>query len=109
MGKCKTKAIQIDLGKFRHNQAYPVIIHAYSKPCITLEYLEPWHIQNSDIFRTRSIFRTLAYSELWYVRNPRIFRTLPFSKFEAYLEPCQTSTMNLFAKIFNGNNYFCKL
>ena len=30
MGKCKTKAIQTDLGTFRHNQAYPGIIQAYS-------------------------------------------------------------------------------
>ena len=29
MGKCKAKAIQTDLGTFRHN-------HAYSKPCVTL-------------------------------------------------------------------------
>ena len=41
MGKCKTKAIQTDLGTFRDNQAYPGIIQAYSKPCVTLVYLEP--------------------------------------------------------------------
>ena len=37
MGKCKTKAIQTDLGLFRHNQAYPGIIQAcsgiFSTPC----------------------------------------------------------------------------
>ena len=64
MGKCKTKAIQIDLGTFRHN-------HAYSKPCVTLAYLEPWYIQNLDIFRTRSIFRTPVYSERCHIQNPR--------------------------------------
>ena len=32
MGKCKTEAIQTDLGIFRHNQAYSGIIQAYSKP-----------------------------------------------------------------------------
>ena len=32
MGKCKTKVIQTDLGTFRHNQAYPGIIQAYSNP-----------------------------------------------------------------------------
>ena len=63
MGKCKTKVIQTDLGTFRHNQAYPGIIQAYSKPCITLAYLEPWYIQNPDIFKIRNIFRTLAYSK----------------------------------------------
>ena len=30
MGKRKTKAIQADLGIFRHKQAYPGIIQAYS-------------------------------------------------------------------------------
>ena len=39
IGKCKTKAIQADLGIFRHNHAYPGIIQAYSEPCATLAYL----------------------------------------------------------------------
>ena len=34
MSKCKAKVIQTDLGTFRHN-------HAYSKPCVTMAYLEP--------------------------------------------------------------------
>ena len=38
MGKRKTKAIQTDLGTFRHNQAYPGIIQ------VTMEYLETWYI-----------------------------------------------------------------
>ena len=38
------------------------------------------YIQNPDIFRTRCIFKTLVYLEP-----------------EAYLEHCQTSTMELFA------------
>ena len=109
MGKCKAKAIHTDLGTFRHNQTYPGIIQAYSKPCVILAYLEPWYIQNSDILRTRSIFGTLAYSELWYIQSPRIFRTLAFSKSEAYSEPRQTSTMKRFAKIVNGYSYFRKL
>ena len=49
MGKCKTKAIQRDLGTFRHNQAYPAIIQTYS-----------------GIFRTLyipGIFRTVVYPE----------------------------------------------
>ena len=82
MVKYKTKTIQTDLGIFRHNQAYPEILRAYSKPCVTLEYLEPYYIQNPDIFRTRSIFRILAYtqpdifripvySERWHIQNPR--------------------------------------
>ena len=44
MSKCKTKAIQTDLGTFRHNQTYPGIIQAYSQPCVTLTYLKLWYI-----------------------------------------------------------------
>ena len=40
MIKCKSKAIQTDLGTFKHNQAYPGIIQAYSEPCVTLTYLK---------------------------------------------------------------------
>ena len=66
MGKCKTKAIQKDLGTFRHNQAYPGIIQAYSEPCVILVYSEPLvysehrYIQNAGIFKIRGIFRTLS-------------------------------------------------
>ena len=74
MSKCKTKAIQTDLSTLRHNQAYSGIIQAYSKPCLTLAYLEPWYIQNPDIFRT------LAHSQPWDIQNRRIFRTLGYSK-----------------------------
>ena len=38
MGKRKTKAIQTDLGTFRHNHAYTGIAQ------VTMEYLEPWYI-----------------------------------------------------------------
>ena len=51
MSKCKTKAIRTDLSTFRYNQTYAGIIQACSKPYVTLAYLEPWYIQNSDIFR----------------------------------------------------------
>ena len=73
-------------GLFRH-------VQAYSKPCVTLAYLQPWYIQNPDIFRTTSIFRTLAYSQAWHIQNPRIFRMLAYSKSEAYSELCQRSTI----------------
>ena len=89
MGKCKTKAIQTDLGTFRHNQAYPGIIQAYSKPCVTLAYLEPQSIQNHDIYKLRNIFRTLVYSELWHIQTQGLFRHLRR----------QTSTMKHFRKI----------
>ena len=109
MSKCKTKAIHTDLDTFRHFQELLRHIQTYSKPCGTLAYLKPWYIQNPDIFRTRSIFRTLAYSQRWYNQNPIIFRTLAYSKSEAYSEPCQTSTVKRFAKIVNGYNHFHKL
>ena len=86
MGKCKAKAIHTDLGTFRHNQTYPGIIQAYSKPCVILAYLEPWYIQNSDILRTGSIFGTLAYSEPeaysehWHIQNSGIFRAPVYSE-----------------------------
>ena len=54
LGKCETKNIQTDLESYK--QAYPGVIQAYSKPCVTLVYLEPWHIQNPDIFKIKNIF-----------------------------------------------------
>ena len=69
MGKCKAKSIQTDLGTFWHNQAYPRIIQAYPKPCLTLPYIELWYIQNPDIFKIRNIFRTLLYPEPWHIQN----------------------------------------
>ena len=99
LGKCKTKTSQADLGIFshipaysdifRHNQTYPEIIQAYSEPCVILAYSEPCYIQNLGIFTTWRIFGTLAYSNL-----------------KAYSEPCQISTMERFATIVNGYNYF---
>ena len=61
MGKCKTKAIQTDLGTFRHDQAY-------SKPCVILAYSEQWYIQNPDIFKT------LVYSGPRCIENSGIFK-----------------------------------
>ena len=81
MGKCKTKAIETDLGTFRHNQAYPGIIQVYSKPCVTLAYSEPWYILNPDIFKIT------VCSEVWHIQNSRHI---------------QTSTMKHFVKIVNG-------
>ena len=107
MSKCKTKAIQTDLGTFRQELFRD--IQAYSEVCVTLTYLKLWYIQNPNTFRTRNIFRTLEYSQHWCIQNPGIFRTLAYSKSEAYPEPCQTSTMKRFRKIVNGYNYFHKL
>ena len=77
MGECKTKAIQKNLGTFRHNQTYPEIIQEYSGifrtlcyPDIfkTVVYPEPEHIQNLGIFIT------LEYSEPHYIQNAGIFK-----------------------------------
>ena len=63
MGKCKTKAIQTDIGILRHNQAYPVIVQAYSEPCVTLAYSQPWYLQNPGIiiiFTNYNYFRSIS-------------------------------------------------
>ena len=115
MGECKTKAIQTNIGTFRHNQAYPGIIQAYSGifrtlcyPDIfkTVVYPEPWHIQNQKHIQNPGIFTILVYSE---PRCTGILRTLAYSKPEAYPEHCQTSAMKHFVKAVNGYNYFLKL
>ena len=49
MGECKAKAIQANLGTFRHNQTYPGIIQGYSGIFKTLSY--------------RDIFKTVVYPE----------------------------------------------
>ena len=104
MGECKTKAIQTNLGaNFCHIQDLFRHIQAYLEPCVTLTYLKLWYIQNLDIFRTRSIFRTPAYSQPWYIQNADIFRTLTYSKSEAYTEHCYISRMKL-----KNYNYFRK-
>ena len=36
----------------RHNQANSEVILVHSEPCVTVTYLQPWHIQNPGIFRT---------------------------------------------------------
>ena len=82
MGKCKTKAIQKDLGTFKQNQAYPGIILAYSKPCVTLVYLQPWYIQNPGIFRNLAYSKSKGYSNIKDLR-------------------CQISAMKRFVKIVN--------
>ena len=85
MGKCKTKAIPVDLDIFmhfaaysdifRHIQAYSAIIQPCSEPCATLTYSEPWHNQNQKQFQNTGISKTLAhsepqtFSESWDIQN----------------------------------------
>ena len=63
MGECKAKAIQRNLGTFRHNQTYPGIIQTYSGIFRTLCY--------SDIFYNCGISRTPPYSGRWHIQNLR--------------------------------------
>ena len=89
MEKCKTKAIQADVGIFTHILAYPDI-HKHKQASETLEYLEPWSVQNEKHIHSLGIFRTLAYSEHWCIQNSCIFATL------AYSGSYQTSTIERF-------------
>ena len=84
MGKCKAKAIQTELGTFRHNQAY-------SKLCLNLAYSEPRYIQNSGIFKSGNIFRTLVY---W---NSGIFKTKAYFRHLRWNVLWKQSTENIFA------------
>ena len=96
----KQKPLRQMIGTIKH-------IQAYSEPCVTLVYLELWHTQNPDIFRTRSIFRTLACSHIWYIQKPDIlFRTLAYSKSETHSGSCHRFTIRQFGKEVNGYYYF---
>ena len=86
MGECKAKAIQTNLGTFRHNQTYPGIIQAYS-----------------------GIFRTLCYPDIFY--NCGISRTLTYSEPEAYSESLShiyDEALIIFTvvNVFTNYNYF---
>ena len=70
MEKCKTKAIQANLGIFTHIQEFFGHIHAYLEPSVTLTYLEPWYIQNQKNIQNHGVFRSLTYSKLWHIQNP---------------------------------------
>ena len=107
MGECKTKAIQTNLGTFRHNQTYSGIIQACLEPCLTLKYLKLWYIQNPNIFRSRSIFRTPAYSWPCYIPNAGIFKI--WGIFGTPLYICDEALI-IFTDIiiFTNYNYFRK-
>ena len=98
----KQKQLRQILGTFRHNQTYPEIIQAYLEPCLTLTYSKLWYIQNPNILRTRSLFRTPVYSEPCYIQN-----TGAYSNSEAYSEPW---CLIIFTAriVFANYNYFCR-
>ena len=74
MGECKAKAIQTNLGIFRHNRTYPEIIQAYSDLFRTLCY--PHIFYNYCISIPLTYSKPEAYPEPWYIENPNKFRTL---------------------------------
>ena len=76
MDECKTKAIQTNLGTFRHNQTYPGIIQAYLEHCFSLKF----HTYNCGISRTLTFSEPEAYSEPRHIHNPGIFRTPIYSE-----------------------------
>ena len=82
MSKCKTKAIQEDLGIFRRNHAYSWIIQTYSgifrtlcnPSMLTVVYAEPSHIQHQKHIQNPGLFRAPVYSEHWHIQNPRLIQ-----------------------------------
>ena len=84
MGKCKTKAIQTDLGTFGHNRAWHIVqvylfrhIRAYSWPCVSLVCLRWLYVWGPGVFRA---FWFGAWHIggllLLHVRGPGIFTGL---------------------------------
>ena len=107
----KTKAIQADLGTFKHILAYSSIlrhvqnllryIQAYSEPSLTPAYSEPRYIQNLDIFkiRNRSIFNPVkhhTWSILWKLLTAYSLFWKLFSQYQLFT----------FSISFLNKNYF---
>ena len=94
MGKCKTKAIQTDLGIFMHIHAYARIFrHFQAYPEIIRHILNPGIIQAySGSCCNPGIFRILLHSESGHIQNgnhsqnPGTSKTLAHSEPEIYLE-----------------------
>ena len=64
MVKKPFRQIYAHSGIIRYIQELFRFIQTFAEPCVTLTYLEPWYIQNPDIFRT------LGSSQPWYIQNP---------------------------------------
>ena len=73
MGKCKTKAIQVDLGIFTDIQELFRYIQD-SGIFIIWHIQNQMHIQNSGIFKTLAHSKPEIYSESWSIQNPGMFR-----------------------------------
>ena len=77
---------KIVYGSFKQWFLYSGIYQAYSEPCVTRTYLKPWYIQNPGILRA--------------IHNPDRFRI------RGTFRTMSNITMQRFAKIVNGYNYF---
>ena len=81
-------------------------------------YSESLHIQNQRHTQNPVTFQTLLHSEPWYIHNHRniqnlthiqnngLFSTRDILRNLVYSEPCQTSTIERFARTVNDYNYF---
>ena len=83
-----------------HEQVCSSSLSILVNDMINLVYYEHWTDERKYFFAYSDIFKTLC--------NPGIIRTLTYSVPEAYLEPCQRSMMESFAKLVKGYNYFPK-
>ena len=84
----------------RHKQVCLSSLNALVHDVINLVYYEHW---------TDKLKYFYIYSDISTILcNPDIFRTLTYSVPRAYLEPCQTNMMEVFAKLVNNYNYFPK-
>ena len=76
----------------------------YSQPCVTLAYLESWHIQKLRHIQntTKDLSRNILFKIVCNTdianQNPSIFRTLVYSEIKAYSEPYRISKMEHFIK-----------
>ena len=92
MEKCKTKAIQADVGMFTHIRAYSDIFkekqpysQAHSEPSVNLAYLESWHIQNPAKHLRWSIFAKIV-NNYNYFHNISFSSSLLYEKYMIFLE-----------------------
>ena len=82
---------------FRHIYAYSGVTQAYSEPCVALAYSELWYIQNPGISKT------LHIQNQRHIQNPEIFRT------RSILRTLSNIYDGALWETANGYNYFLKL
>ena len=66
---------------FYHHSGIFMYIQAHLESYVTVVHSGPWHIQNPEIFRSRSyvdlkgIFIIIAYSESWNIQSNGLYTT----------------------------------